>query len=262
MNSEALLYKKEDHIATITFNRPENLNALDEEIGQSFKSLLSDINKDKDVRVLILTGAGRAFSSGGNLNMLEERASKSPETNQKELKEFYQTFLDIRKLRIPVIAAINGPAVGAGFCLSLASDLRYASENAKMGANFAKIALAPGMGGTYLITRLAGPVKAAEILLSGKIFKADQAYKLGLLNGIYSAESLLDEVKKIAKEIASNGPVAIEIIKKGIQKAMHASLEEMFDYDSAAQAQCFTTDDIREGVKAIREKRAPQFSGT
>lgn len=260
MNSTVLL-NVENHVATVTLNTPEQLNAMDEKMGEDFTRALNDIRADKNIRVVILTGAGRAFSAGGNLEMLREKFVRPPEQNQADLKKFYQTFLAIRDLSVPVIAAINGPAVGAGFCLSLACDLRYAAASAKLGANFAKLGLAPGMGGTYLITRLAGPVRAAEILLTGKIFDAPTLEKYGLINQTFDDATLMSEVKKIATDLASSGPVAVAAIKKGIQKALGATLEEMFDYDSSAQAYCFTTSDIQEGVKAVMEKRKPEFRG-
>lgn len=250
-----------ENIATLTFNTPDNLNALDDEMASAFSKTLKKIRSEKNIRVLILTGAGRAFSSGGNLGMIESRMKKKPSTNQAELKKFYKTFLAIRDLQVPVIAAINGAAIGAGFCLSLACDLRYASVNAKLGANFAKIGLAPGMGGTYIITQLAGMTRASEILLLAENFSASQAYEMGLLNGVTEPEKLMDTVMEKARVIAGNGPLPVKMIKKGIQKALTSSLEKMFEYDSAAQAKCFLTKDIKEGVKAIREKRPAVFSG-
>ncbi len=251
----------ENHIATVTFNRPENLNALDKAMGLAFAKRLREIKKNRDVRVVILTGSGRAFSSGGNLDMIEAKTKKGFLANKNELKKFYKLFLGVRDLKVPVIAAMNGPAIGAGFCLSLACDLRYAATTAKIGANFAKIGLAPGMGGSYLITRLVGPTRAAEILLLAENLSAERALQMGLLNGIFLPETLLNHVYGVAKVIAENGPMAIRMIKKGIQKAIHATLSEMFDYDSTCQAKSFGSEDIKEGIRAIREKRSPKFLG-
>jgi len=256
-----VLLKKDGHVATITLNDSERLNAMSVAMGFEFKECLEELRLDKNIRVVILTGSGRAFSSGGNLDMLEQKFSKSESENEKGLKDFYKTFLAIRDLNQPVIAAINGHAVGAGFCLSLACDLRYVSDKAKMGANFAKIGLAPGMGGTYFITQLLGPTKASEILLTGKIFTATEAKDMGLINDVIPHDSLLKYVQDTAIDIANNGPLAISYIKKGIQKAQNSSLEDMFDYDSQAQAACFTSEDIKEGIASVREKRAAKFLG-
>lgn len=259
--SSPVLYQKSKHIATITFNKPESLNALDESMGYEFAEILNNIKKDPEVRALVITGAGRAFSSGGNLAMLEERVHKDEATNKRELKEFYQLFLGVRDLDIPVIAKINGHAVGAGFCLSLACDFRVASETAKMGANFARLGLAPGMGGTYLITRLLGPTRASEILMLGEIITAQKAYDFGLLNNVVPANELDTCVGKICETLIHNGPFSLGRIKKGMQLAMNATLEELFDYDSASQAKAFETKDIIEGIQAVKEKRLPDFKG-
>lgn len=256
-----LLCQIKDHIATLTFNTPDNLNALDEAMGIEFTKTLNSLKKNKEVRVVIITGAGRAFSSGGNLDMIEAKTKKKASTNQAELKKFYKMFLSVRDLPQPVIAAINGPAIGAGFCLSLACDLRYASDTAKLGANFAKIGLAPGMGGTFLITRLVGPTKASEIMLLAETFSAQKGFEYGLLNGVCAPDTLLPLVNQIAQKIAENGPLPVQMIKKGIQKAEKESLIQLFDYDSTCQAKCFTSDDIKEGITAIREKRKPNFKG-
>lgn len=258
---ELITYQTEGGIATLTLNDPESLNAMDENMGVAFGQALDKVEKDESVRVVILTGSGRAFSSGGNLQMIEDKIVKTAEVNKKELTQFYKTFLRLREIKVPVIAAINGHAVGAGFCVSLACDLRYAADTAKMGANFAKIGLAPGMGGTFLITRLLGPTRAAEVLLLAELLSADHAHRIGLLNGVFAPDQLLNHVRGVAKVIAANGPVAVAMIKKGIQKALNSTLEEMFDYDSSCQAESFKTADIKEGIRAIQEKRSPVFTG-
>lgn len=261
MTTEPILCHIEEHVATLTLNQPSNLNAMDIAMGKAFQKTLVSLDKNKEVRAVIITGAGRSFSSGGNLEMLEEKLIKNQLNNYKDLKNFYSVFLGVRKLRVPVIAAINGAAVGAGFCLSLACDLRYASSTAKIGANFARLGLAPGMGGSYLVTRLVGPTRAAEVLLLAEILSASKAFDMGLLNGVFEPENLMSHVLGVAKVIAGNAPFAIETIKTGIQMAMHATLEKMFDYDARSQAKSFASEDIKEGIKAVREKRSPKFIG-
>lgn len=262
MSSDLILYQVDGPLATVTFNRPETLNALDENMGYAFDGILKKIQKNKTLRVVLLTGSGRAFSSGGNLDMIQNRTNKTHKTNKKELKKFYRLFLSVRDLPIPVVAAINGHAMGAGFCLALACDLRYAATDAKMGANFAKLGLAPGMGGSYLLTHLAGPTRASEILLMAENLSADRAHAMGLLNGIFEPQQLLHHVHGVCRVISENGPVAVKSIKRGIQKAVDgATLEEIFDFDAASQAHTFTTEDIKEGIRAVREKRTPSFRG-
>lgn len=260
--SEIVTYHLEAGIATVTLNAPEVLNAMDEKMGEAFGMVLNKLKKEKEARVVILTGAGRAFSAGGNLDMIEGKIRKGKAANKKELKKFYQTFLDMRSLPMPVVGAINGHAIGAGFCLALACDLRYASTTTKMGANFARIGLAPGMGGSWLITHLAGATHASEILFLAENLSAQRAFDMGLLNGLCEPDQLVSHVHGVAKVIAGNGPLAIRKIKKGIQMVLEgASLKKIFDYDSTAQAEAFTTQDIREGVNAIKEKRPPHFKG-
>lgn len=252
---------KQGHVATITLNDPNQLNAMTMAMGAEFQALVGKIKKDKDVRVVILTGTGRAFSSGGNLKMLEEKIGKPKQKIEKEMKAFYQVYLSIRDLPQPVIAAIHGHAVGAGLCLALACDLRYASATAKLGVNFAKLGLAPGMGGHFLFTQLVGPVFASEILLTGKLYTAEQMQKFGVLNEVFSENSLSSEVQKIADDIAANGPLALQFIKKGIQMSAHKTLRQMLDFEAKSQAMCFKSKDIYEGIRAVKEKRAPKFTG-
>lgn len=256
-----VLFEKQGSIGLLTLNHPEKLNAMSEDMAQAFSATLKTIAADKNLRVIILTGAGRAFSSGGHLAMLKSYSEKSKKEAANLLKKFYQNFLNLRNLAQPVIAAINGPAIGAGFCLALACDLRIASENAKMGANFAKIGLAPGMGGTYFLTHALGQLKASELLLTGKTFAASDAKELNLINRVCSSEDLLNTAFKLAKEIAENAPLAVRQIKKGLQLAQTASLTEIFDWDSKTQAETLKSKDFAEGILAVLEKRPPQFRG-
>lgn len=256
-----ILRNQDGPVVTLTFNDPDALNAMTEAMGKEFAAHLNVIKKDQTIRAVILTGAGRAFSSGGNLDMLVAKIGKSKAINGKSLKGFYRLFLEIRNLPQPFIAAINGASVGAGFGVALACDLRYAATDAKMGANFARIGLAPGMGCTYLLTRLIGPTHAADLLMTGRLVTATEAKNLGVINDVFETENLLENVKTIAHKIAANAPLPVRQIKKGIQQALHKSLDVMMDYDAQCQSECFLTEDVREGVNAVREKRVPRFLG-
>lgn len=255
-----LILKDQDGpVVTLTFNDPDALNAMSEAMGKEFAAHLKIIKKDRTARVVILTGAGRAFSSGGNLDMLAAKIDKSKAINGKSLKGFYQWFLEIRNLPQPFIAAINGASVGAGFGVALACDLRYATTEAKMGANFARIGLAPGMGCTYLLTQLIGPTHAADLLMTGRLVTASEGKNLGLINDVIETENFLEHVKAVAHKITANAPLPVRQIKKGIQQALHKSLDAMMDYDAKCQSECFLTKDIREGIDAVREKRVAKF---
>lgn len=254
-------FESDGRVAVVTLNDPERLNAMSVPMGAEFATLFKKIAKDKSLRAVILTGAGRAFSSGGNLDMITGMFGKPKATIAKQLKTFYKMFLVVRDVPQIVIAAINGPAVGAGFCLAMACDLRYAAASAKMGANFTKLGLAPGMAGTSLMTRLAGPVRAAEILFTGKLFDATQADRYGLLNEVVGDADLIERTGAIARDISANAPMPLSQIKKGIQLAQTKTLEQMFDYDARMQAICLNSEDIKEGIAAAKEKRRPEFGG-
>ena len=256
-----VLFEQQGPIGKITSNKPEQLNAINPEMGDELKALIPTLNQKKDLKVVIITGAGKAFSAGGNLQFILDRTQRNAEQNKQDMIEFYSKFLSVRNLEMPTIAMINGPAIGAGFCVALACDLRIASDNAKMGANFAKLGLSSGMGGLYFITKLLGPAGAADLLFTGRTLDAAEAKELGLLNKLCPLSDLEKVTMDFAEQIAANAPLAIKIMKKGIQKAVIADLHEVFDYESSGQAQCFQTADLKEGIAAIQEKRPPVFKG-
>ena len=256
-----LNFSIENKIATITLNDPKKLNAMSQSMGKEFSKLLTKIKKDKSIRVVILTGAGRAFSAGGDLKMLIDLTKKSKPQIAASLKTFYKSYLGIKSLPQPVIAKINGPAVGAGFCLALACDLKYAVTNAKMGANFSKLGIPAGMAGTHLLTQLTNACVAKEILFLGELFTSQKAKEWGLINQVCSASKLNHHVLDVAKRISQNAPMALSKIKAGVELAQFKTMNQMFDYDAKAQADCFKTKDFLEGLQSIKEKRTPIFTG-
>lgn len=256
-----ILFEQNEAIGKIILNKPDQLNAINPEMGDELKALVSQLNQNKDLRVVIVTGAGKAFSAGGNLQFILDRTKQNPEQNKQDMIEFYSKFLSIRNLEVPTIAMINGAAIGAGFCVALACDLRVAADQAKMGANFAKLGLSSGMGGLYFLTQLLGPAGAADLLFTGRTLGATEAKELGLLNKICPLSDLEKTTLELAEQIAANAPLPLKIMKRGIQKAVIADLSEVFDYESSGQAQCFNTQDLKEGIAAIQEKRVPQFRG-
>ncbi|MFO1463619.1 MAG: enoyl-CoA hydratase-related protein [bacterium] len=256
-----LLFEQAGPIGTLTLNNPQELNAMTPEMGDAIAAMVPELNAKPDLRVVLITGAGRAFSAGGNLQFILDHTSQGFEQNKREMIEFYSKFLQLRNIEVPTIAALNGPAIGAGLLIALACDLRYASADAKLAANFAKLGLSSGMGGLYWLTKLAGPAVAAELLFTARTFGAEEAQRLGLVNGVYPAPDLLLKVREVAEQIAANAPLALKIMKRGVQRAVTATLEEVFDYESAGQARSFATQDLKEGISAIQEKRAPKFRG-
>jgi enoyl-CoA hydratase/carnithine racemase len=182
-NYEHILVDRQDGIVTLTLNHPENLNAMTPAMGDEVTDLVQTLKDDQAARVLILTGAGRAFCAGGAKGNLQSRtagsATESPKT-------FYKRFLSLRQLEIPTIAAINGPAVGAGFCVALACDMRVAATNARMGLNFVRLGIHPGMAGTYTTPRIVGMAKACEVIFTGRLYTGEEAFALGLVNRVVS----------------------------------------------------------------------------
>ena len=250
-----------DHVFTITLNAPQTFNAMTEAMALEFHKTISAIKNDTSVRAVILTGSGNAFSSGGHVDMLKGIGAKPQSEAAEDLKNFYNNYLILRELPQPVIAAINGAAVGAGFCLALACDLRLASTTAKMGANFAKIGIAPGMAATYLLQNSVGKLKASELLFTGKLVTATEALQMGLVNAIYPSEDLAVAANKWAIEIAANAPLALRYIKESLQLAETGQLQDIFAFDSLAQAQTLRTQDFAEGIDAAIAKRVPVFIG-
>jgi enoyl-CoA hydratase len=255
-----IIYHQEGPIGWIILNDPDRLNALTEEMGREILRLVPIINKNKEVRVVILTGSGRAFSAGGNLEIIIARTKKKSTVNEKEMIGFYHRFLSLRQINVPVIAMINGPAIGAAFCMSVACDLRTASTDAKMGVNFVKIGLSPGMGGTFLLPQTLGIPIAADLLLTGRTISAEEAFQKGIVHRLHSPETLKEETVKLALEIAANAPLAVRAAKQGIQNHMKA-INQALKFESKGQAACFKTHDIVEGITAIRAKRKPNFQG-
>jgi enoyl-CoA hydratase len=264
MNFEHIRLSRDSGVVTLTFNRPESRNAMTPAMGEEMIRAVEQIRGDATARVLVVTGEGKAFSSGGDLAMLARDAGLGDEsgpTMAGSPRDFYNRFLAIRQLPIPTIAAINGHAIGAGLCFALACDLRIAVADAKMGMTFTKLGLHPGMGATFFLPRLVGTARACELFFTGRVIDANEAGRLGILNRVVSREEFPAAVESVSKEIASAAPIAVRMVKKAIYRGTEHSLDDMLDYESLQQSITFTTDDAREGIKAVMEKRAPKFKG-
>ncbi len=255
-----VLFEKDGPVAWVILNDPDRLNALSEEMGQAIAKLVPQINKDKTIRVVVLTGSGRAFSAGGNLDIIEARTRKRSAINQKEMLGFYGRFLSVLKIEVPVIAMINGPAIGAAFCMTMGCDLRVASTEAKMGVNFVKLGLSPGMGATFLLPHVLGTPTAMDLLLTGRTLTAEEALRRNLVHHLFAPEALKEETRRLAQAIAQNAPIALKAAKRGVLNHMNL-LQKSLLFESKGQAACFRTEDLKEGVAAIRAKRNPRFSG-
>jgi enoyl-CoA hydratase/carnithine racemase len=264
--NEPLLITRRDHIALITINRPDTRNALSgEEMFAAFESLVDKLNADLSVRAAVLTGAGTAFCSGGNVAEMRDRSGMfagSPE----EITERYRQGIQripraLARLQVPLIAAVNGPAIGAGNDLACMCDLRIASTTARFAESFVKVGIIPGDGGCWLLPRVVGHAKAAELALTGDTIDADEALRIGLVSRVVAPDELLPEALKLAGRIAANPPQVLRWTKQLLQQARTGTLDEALDAAGRLQGLAHHTADHAEAVAAFFEKRAPVFSG-
>jgi 2-(1,2-epoxy-1,2-dihydrophenyl)acetyl-CoA isomerase len=251
-----------DAVATITLNRPEALNAIDMTVGQELRDVLNDLHARAEVRAILLTGAGRAFSAGGDIKQMIEHANKRAEGFFDEpLKRIHEAVLAIRQIPKPVIAAVNGYASGAGCNLALACDYRIAAASARFNQAFVRIGLVPDSGGTFILPRLVGWAKAAELMMTGEIIEAEEALRLGLVNRVVPDEQLMQEAHQIAARFAAGPTVALGRIKALLNHSATASFKDQLDAEREAQIELAKTADVVEGITAFVEKRPPKFEG-
>ncbi len=246
-------------IAIITLNDPDTRNAMSEAMAECFLGVIEALKESPTIRAVILTGSGKAFSGGGHLEMLEAKTKISTAKNQLLMEKFYDSFLSILQLPVPVIAAINGHAMGAGLCLALACDMRVAVNDAKLGFNFVNLGLHPGMGVTYFLPRLVGPASAAELLYCGRILETSEALSLGIVNRVVKAEELMPTVFEIAGVIAAAGPQSIRELRTSLNSSLHLTLEECLRREAVCQSLDYVGPEFMEGIRAAREKRKPTF---
>ena len=261
MDFECVIYEKADSIATITLNRPHRLNALVHQTIRETHSALDDAADDDDIRVVILKGAGRAFCSGDDMNDMVDPLRPLPRQGREDYRPegYHSLVIALRELRKPVVACVHGYALGAGFELALACDFVIAAEE----ATFGMVLITRGMvGGTYLLPRLVGLNRAAELILLGETFDARRAEELGLINRVVPADTLEEEVQELAGQLAKAPTAAIGLAKTALNRGLSMSLREGMEYQGLALALSIMTDDFKEGVLAFTEKRPPRFTGT
>ena len=246
-------------VVVLTLNNPAKLNALTGDMGDQLTEKVQEVQESSEVRAVILTGAGKAFSAGGDLDWLMARHRDTQHNNVNVMKAFYSKFLVIRSLAVPVIAAINGPAVGAGFCLALGADLRVAHSKAAMGLTFTKLGLHPGMAATHFLPLLAGPQVASDLLLTGRLITGTEASGLGLVARVGEDCQLL--ARELAAGVCDAGPTATRTLLATLREGQERGLQEAFHREATAQAICYQTRDFAEGVQALQERRKPEFRG-
>lgn len=250
-----------DGVALLTLDNPDVRNAMSDEMTSSWLRAIEELEADRALRAVVVTGAGTAFCSGGNTSWIAGEPDATVDHLRSRMLPFYRAWLSIRRLEVPTIAAINGAAIGAGLCLALACDLRYAAAGARMGVPFVRLGMHAGMGGTHLLPEVVGDAHARDLLLTGRLVDADEAVRLGLVSRVIAAESFLPEVLDLAQQIAATAPIASRLTKLALMDGGHRDLESALQWEALAQPITLATDDLQEGVLAAREKRPPVFKG-
>lgn len=249
-------------VATLRMNRPDKLNALNVDLGRALVQALIHAGEDKSVRVIVLTGAGRAFCAGGDLALLHDvRVRQAANELQGLLMAGKEICLAIATMPKPVIAAVNGAAAGGGMNLALAADMRIASDKAIFAESFAKIGLYPDFGGTYFLPRIVGAALAAELFYTAETLSAEDALRLGIVNRVFAADKFEEETRKIADSLAAAPPMAMRDVKRTLLGDDRKALEAALDEEIRLQIHCFLSEDCLEGLNAFFEKRKAVFKG-
>jgi enoyl-CoA hydratase/carnithine racemase len=248
-------------VARLVLDNPGQRNAMSADMTRSWTLAIDALAEDPEVRVVVVTGEGTAFCSGGDPRWI----AGDPEATVDELRTrmiaFYRAWLSVRRLEVPTIAAVNGPAVGAGLCLALACDIRYAAAGARLGAPFVRLGMNPGMAATYLLPDVVGDAHARELLLTGRTVDAEEARQLGLVTRVFADDAFAGEVQQVADGIAATAPVASRYTTVALRRGGHRDLESAVQWEALAQPITLATEDLQEGVRAAREKRPPRFRG-
>ena len=255
------LERPSDGVALLTLDNPGMRNAMSDEMTSSWIAAIDDLASDSSVRAVVVTGEGSAFCSGGNTSWIASEPDASVDELRTRMLPFYRAWLSIRRLEVPTIAAVNGHAIGAGLCLALACDIRYAAGGAKLGMPFNKLGMHAGMAGTWLLPNVVGRAHARDLLLTGRVVEADEALRLGLVSRVVDADGFLDEVLATAAGIAATAPIASRLTKIALADGGHADFEAALQWEALAQPMTLATADLQEGIAAAREKRAPEFRG-
>jgi 2-(1,2-epoxy-1,2-dihydrophenyl)acetyl-CoA isomerase len=256
-----LIETVKDGVATLTLNRPENLNALSDEIRHGLLEALYRLGHDNAIGCIILTGAGRGFCAGGDVKTMAGRSARGFEERAEGIRQSNRVSLMMHNLPKPVLGMINGVAVGAGLSMAAACDIRVAAKSARFGTGFIKIGLSGDWGGTWTLTRLVGTAKARELFFTGDIIDAEEAHRIGLVNKVVEDADLLTATMTLAHKIASMPHIALGYTKKNLAVAETGDFATSLEMEAVNQARCSQMEDHREAVQAFKEKRKPVFAG-
>ena len=260
MELENIVVEKREGVAKITLRRPEAMNALDEKSYDELWLATEDVRVDHEIRAVIISGTGRAFCAGLDLKYGEKMTKLPPQEFKERLRKIQETFR-LERLEKPVIAAVNGYALGNGCDLALACDFRIASEGARFGMTYTQLGLVPDVGGACRLTRLVGVSKAKELIFIGDMIDAKEAQRIGMVDKVVPAEDLDSTALELAKKLAKGAPMAIGLSQKAINTALDTNLKTTLEFDVDAQSSCLQSEDAREGIMAKAQKREPIFKG-
>lgn len=248
-------------VVLLTLDNPDQRNAMSDAMTAAWTAAVDALAADPSVRCVVVTGEGSAFCSGGNPQWIAGEPDATVDELRTRMIGFYRAWLSIRRLEVPTIAAVNGPAVGAGMCLALAADIRYASPRARFSLPFVRLGMHAGMAATYLLPNVVGPGHARELLLTGRTVEADEALRIGLVSRVFEEDSFVDDVLAVAGEIAQTAPIPSRLTKLALLHGGHADFEASIQWEALAQPVTLATRDLQEGIRAAAEKRAPRFEG-
>lgn len=263
ISPKSFLYEAHDGIATVTLNRPERLNALTFEVYRELTDTFAQLRSEKSVRVVVITGAGRAFCSGGDVrDIIGKLQGRDAEGLLEFTRMTCELVRNIRACPQPVIASLNGTTAGAGACIALASDFRFASAEARIAFLFVKVGLSGAdMGAAFLLPRLVGLTRAAELLYTGDFLSAEEAHCIGLYNRVISPDELQTETRQFAEQLTRGPAFALSMTKEMLNRELNVSFNTALEWEAQAQATCMQHPDYREAYEAFMEKREPRFKG-
>lgn len=259
--SDAVHYRREDTIGIITLDRPDNRNSMTPELLDAFAGASAAARADEEARCVIITGTGTCFSAGADFKSTIQREGARLRQPHERSYAMYEPFLSVLDIEVPVIAALNGHTVGGGLGLALVCDIRIGNREAKYGANFCKLGLHPGMSISYVLPRLVGVSRAAELMFTGRLMLGDEAERVGLLSAAVPAGEVMPRALETARAIAANAPIAVRMTKRTLYENLGWQVRDAAWREAFAQAVTVDTEDVSEGIAALLEKRPPVFRG-
>ena len=263
MTEPAVLYEFDHQIAEITLNRPDNRNSMTPDVLEGLREAVARARSEEELRCVIVTGRGRSFCAGADFkSQAQQEADDAPFRAPNERTfAIYSPFLSLLEIEVPTIAAMQGHAIGGGLGLAVVCDLRVANREARYGANFVRLGLHPGMATTYILPRLLGLPRAAELLLTGRIISGAEAAEFGLANYAVEPEQVLEKARELASEIAGCAPLAVRWTKRSVYRGVDWDPRRAAELEAHAQSRTLETEDAREGIRALLERRDPVFKG-